>query len=396
MVARRLGPVLLAMLAAVGGFKAIPAVASFPIDVTLIAEAAVLVAFAWIVVVTGRFSVLRPVGRPLLVLATLAPPVLWSSWSGYSTTKITLLFTVTATCVLAPVVLVKNRRQLWVLLGSVGAVGAVMVPAALAGLTDTTTVRATAFDASALHVATFGGLAFVMTTLWGLSSKRRAPAALIAAVASLVAIIGSGTRAAVAGALAALLVVLVAARGQDVRRVVQVILLVPAVAAAVAFGMSAAPDQAQSRLASAAYDLSGDRSTAARIDAWEQSVGVIGAHPFGVGIGDWPQHTNSTLNYPHNLVLEVGAEAGWVALTALLAYLFVAYRNVWLHSNQQEGRMLLGVLTFLLLQAMARGDITSQRLLFVVASVCLVLPEVMMPHPSERKSIPAASRDRYR
>jgi O-antigen ligase len=373
---RRLGPVLLALLAGIGGFKAIPGVANLPIDATSVVAAITFAALVW-VAVTDRLSISKAVLKPLLLLVALSPPVLWSSWSTYSTNKIALLFTVTTLCLVAPMVLVQNRSQLHAFLGSVTAIGLLMAVASLSGFVDPAAARVTAFDASQLHLASFGGALLIIAVSWALSHAPRLPVGLAVAALSLFVVIGSGTRAAVAGAAAALLVVLVAARGQGVRKLIPAAVLVPALGAAFVYGLQVAPEQARHRLEAAVFDLSGDRSAAARLDAWRQSVELMGSHPLGVGIGDWPAHAESNLTYPHNLFLEAGSETGWLGLLAVLFFLVLAFQASWRYSAHIEGQMLLGLLTFLLLQAMSRGDLPSHRLLYTVAAVSLVLPRIL-------------------
>jgi O-antigen ligase len=385
---RRLSPTVLAVLAGIGGFKAIPMVASFPVDVTVLAAGVTCAASLWIIAVADTFTIPRLVGRPLLLLAALSPAVLWSSWSSYSSMKIALLYTITAVCLVAPAVLIQSRAQLRTFLLAVSGLGLLMTVTALSGFTDTTAARITAFDASQLHLASFGGALFVIAVLWGTTRPARLPIGLGVAGLSLIVVIGSGTRAAVAGAVAALLVVLVAARGQGLRRVMQAAVVVPAVAFAVVYGLQVAPEQARHRLEAAVFDLSGDRSTAARTDAWAQSVEMMVNYPLGVGIGDWPRHAESHLDYPHNLLLEAGAEMGWVGLAALLLFLGAAFRAAWRYSVCVEGQMLLGLLTFLTLQAMSRGDIPSHRLLYTVATAGIALPRILSLWPKPDSADP--------
>jgi O-antigen ligase len=77
--------------------------------------------------------------------------------------------------------------------------------------------------------------------------------------------------------------------------------------------------------------------------------------------------------YPHNLLLEVTLEAGWLAGACTLAILAAALGAAWAVSNLLEGRILLAGLGFWIINALVSGDVNDNRPLFTLVSASLAL-----------------------
>ena len=109
-------------------------------------------------------------------------------------------------------------------------------------------------------------------------------------------------------------------------------------------------------------------TVALREDFYHSAILAFIEHPIGgVGTGGWPVFYNNqdVPRYPHNFVLEVGAEQGVIGLgilLALLALLFRAARRV-LRSNAYLA-FVFPVFVFCIILNLMTGDIESRPLWF--------------------------------
>jgi len=84
--------------------------------------------------------------------------------------------------------------------------------------------------------------------------------------------------------------------------------------------------QVFSRMFEGSLSSSDYGSIGSRTDAWLESIMMFKSQPiFGVGLGNWREHSVSELNYPHNFIFETISELGLVGLASILLtgiYLF--------------------------------------------------------------------------
>lgn len=75
-------------------------------------------------------------------------------------------------------------------------------------------------------------------------------------------------------------------------------------------------------------DGAGSGSFGSRIEFARRSINVIAEYPFfGVGFGDWGNHTGNLHQYPHNIVLELLSETG-LFFVILFSLLFIKSKPV--------------------------------------------------------------------
>ena len=122
----------------------------------------------------------------------------------------------------------------------------------------------------------------------------------------------------------------------------------------------------------------GDSSVSDRISLYRAAVGAGLHHPLGLGWGNLADVLSekglSLYQYPHNLVLEVFAEAGWVATVLLLVVLSAAFRRAWRQADRTPGAFLLTVLFYFTVNAMVSSDVNVNRVVFTAAFACWCLP----------------------
>lgn len=121
----------------------------------------------------------------------------------------------------------------------------------------------------------------------------------------------------------------------------------------------------------------GDNSAQIRLDLYGAAWGAFLTNPFGSGWGGSAPTlglaSGFPFDYPHNIVLEAAAEAGFLGVAGLAWVLTRATRTQWARRSQSpvEGAMLT-LLAFFFLSSMFSGDLPSHRTLWVVLGACLV------------------------
>lgn len=111
--------------------------------------------------------------------------------------------------------------------------------------------------------------------------------------------------------------------------------------------------------------LTGDNALAgdSRISIWADSLSRIVANPFGTGWGSFS--INSYFSYPHNLLLEIGVEAGVVILAIIIALIAATLIKGAGVATDWQSTVMLCLFLFSLINALVSSDINGNRLLWV-------------------------------
>jgi O-antigen ligase len=95
------------------------------------------------------------------------------------------------------------------------------------------------------------------------------------------------------------------------------------------------------------------------------------SHPIGLGWGGYANYAPANLEYPHDIVLEVFAEAGWLAAASLVLWIGYVWARARRRANDFEGMASLAVLTFMLMNALVSGDINDNRTFFLAIGLAI-------------------------
>ena len=126
-----------------------------------------------------------------------------------------------------------------------------------------------------------------------------------------------------------------------------------------------------------------------RNDLMWLGVKMFSEHPlFGVGIQGFRYLSPNpfTYNYPHNLILELGSEMGFVAALAFLALAFCSFREILMQLNAPLLRRNTLVITvfllliYVFLDAMVSGDLNDLRFMWFVFGLPFVLRNLESTH----------------
>lgn len=113
------------------------------------------------------------------------------------------------------------------------------------------------------------------------------------------------------------------------------------------------------------FDGGGD-SILVRFEAYTMALRLFLENPFfGVGIGGYSYYSlgYDSIDYPHNIFMEIGAELGSIGLFLfLLVCLFSFFITI-------KNHLLLSIFIFYFLVSMGSGDLFDARILFVIALI---------------------------
>ena len=327
----------------------------------------------------------------VLAFTLLVPPVLWSATTAYGTEKVGRLFTFTFLSLLAPVVLVRTRsdvaRFVWAFTGMSGIVviSALFNPelsSAYEGAPITTeSVDTIGLGSAAGHVLVVLALGVIWKSVPRL-------AAIGAAASAVYVLLQSGSRGPLISALSAVMVGSLLTRVRpDYRRVVVFVALL-AIGVLVAY--EAAPSYSQLRIIGF---LEGDTqgSIDGRISLYHEAFQSILRHPFGIGWGNFEGIAFGGYTYPHDLVLEVLAEAG-VVLGGLFL-LWLCYRIILAHriTTDYLGAVVFASAIFWSGKALVSGDINDNRVVFYAIGLAIAACGIAARTTSSRFAMPVST-----
>lgn len=369
------GPVLLALLINAGQLKATPLLSWVPVDLTLLLGVAVAASAGLLLLTsTTRLDSSAPLFVLLLgfAVASVDPHD-----SEYASTKVLTLFTITAILMLAPFVLLRDRQQVeyffsaTLAIASFAAVLTITNPASVADYSSRVTFDGTN-TIGAARVLGAGIVVCVVRAVWSETTVRMRLVYSALTLVLLWGLLSTGSRgpfiATALAVLAVCTVALVTRRSNG---------WMIAALAAVTLGGAAIADRASADGTSRIFGFfegARDTSTRARNELWRGTAEAIPERPLGVGIGGFPdtQVLWGTYPYPHNIVLEIFAEAGWATGIFFCVVLMVAIRRSIAEAKVNGGFLTLGLLVFALVNAMVSGDINTNRLLWAALAVALM------------------------
>ena len=130
---------------------------------------------------------------------------------------------------------------------------------------------------------------------------------------------------------------------------------------------------------------SSSQSTSTRKNLAIGSLILLKNYPLGVGPGNWQVVANKLspthlmpLEYPHNLLLEVGCEYGvHTLLILLLVFLYIFYLSYnkmiqYKHHKSSLYSLLFYLLLYFFLNSLVSGMLNDSRLLFIIISFILI------------------------
>lgn len=343
--------VLLAALGSIGLVK--DGLGLLPIDATLLVSSGVLV-YSLGALITNGFRISAATNAVLAVFWVLFFGIVGASLTGYSASKVGRLFSLTLLAALAPTLLVRDNPTARRFLNALAVIGTVGFVAVEAFGTET--------GVEVTHTKLAGPL-LVWTVVLAVHRQIRLSLSAMIVLPILTLMASYGNR----GPLAAVAVALALVLFQGRTKLHHTLMVGSIVVFAAISVVRSAPDIAPERVNSAP-----GRSTETRLPAYTRTLPVIIDNPLGIGWGDWGRKVDvyryQNRQYPHNIVLEVFSEAGWlvgVVFVVVLCWLVNTARK----RRTIEARGIYGLLLYALVNALVSGDINGNRLLFLVGGI---------------------------
>ncbi len=292
--------------------------------------------------------------------------------------KVALLFSVTLLCALAPAWLLSREESRRWFIPAVTVAGLAMAAALILNPDremEALYGRLTLEGSNSIATARVVGAGAAVALVQGLVGTRRRWLWLCSAGAMAAVLVLIGSRGPFIGLVAAVVIaLLIGKNGRGVRRIylgalglLAAIILVLVVATS--------QNRAAGRIGEI---LTGARTDETRLALMQQCVAAISEHVLGVGWGGFSSVAlegalQSRYSYPHNLVLEILIEGGWLAGVAFLAFVAASLAGFWRWSVTSEGATLLTMGIYWVLVAQTSGDINANRMTWVMLGLGLVL-----------------------
>lgn len=381
----RLGACSFALFVFAGYYKAADVLRFVPLDLTLL--------FWGLSVLFCSFALWRSRSIPaatlplLAVFAAMAMGLHWpDDLSSYPVQKELRLYSLTALAAFAPLLLLREESDRRAFVYTVAGLGAVMAFFAVVEVArHGVHFRVSVFNANPILLARVSGFAALVLCLLYWRMKVATWLFLPVLAIALSGLIVSGTRGPLVAFAATVLVAipLCLAHAPAKRRIWGSVLLSFAGTAAATLYFKAAHTYIAYRLLRL---VTGDWAGAelARAAVWRETVDLIGTSPAGVGWGhltEWVRVYNGPdlLMYPHNIFLEIAAEAGWLAaavFTGLIGTIGVVFvRRLTAGSGdgrrREDDRLVFLSCLYWLLCAFFSGDVNDNRPLWAMVGMAL-------------------------
>jgi hypothetical protein len=375
-------PAAILLLLYAGYFKANPLLSWMPVDLTFLGAALTLTG---VIAVTGRGTIPRGTGPVLALWAVFMPAAILHAPGSYASQKVTYLFTLTLLSALGPLFLIRSgaRQEIWVIMQ-------VTLAAVLAGgaLLSSHPVQpaegpARVFLSGSNTIASgdLAGLVVVACFIFALTRRRRRGLMLALGGAAAVAMFQTGSRGPVLAVAVALAAVAAFAPASGVHRAIRV----AAVGAVFVLGwyfVRGDTGGGAGRIATTLLAGSDEgTSSLVRLSLWREAWDVIPVHFWGLGWGGLNDLGSLSgagllgepgLEYPHDIFLEVTAEAGWVAGAAMIVFMWYALRRLRRLAASPYPTVLFGIAVFNLVNSAVSGDINSYRCMWASIAIAWV------------------------
>ena len=158
-------------------------------------------------------------------------------------------------------------------------------------------------------------------------------------------------------------------------------------------GYISAPSSSRDRIFEVG-DSGGDR-----LIAWRVTLDGIINHPLGVGWGNWQQFADKAapgeltgLDHPHNVVLLVLIEGGWLAGAGLIWFLAHCFRSALRNAATPTGQSVFAIFIYFLINSLVSDNLNDARLTLTMCGIVLAREALKEANPTYGREI-ANSRD---
>lgn len=354
-----------------GYFKGSPLLASMPGDLTF-ALALIVAAAVAIQALLGSRGDLTAATQVVVAFVMLVPAVAFA----VSAPKTITLFTVTLTCALAPCfLLLREQTHRWWLTATV--IGATVMAGAAIFFPDPNAQaiygRLSLDGGNTIGTSRVIAAGVVVTGTLALTASRHRTLLVLASLGGIAATLAVGSRGPLIGIAIAIAAVLIFSKLLTGKRATAIGISV--IGATVATWL-ATKFQTGGGARVAAF-LDGENGDEGRSWLAGEALARIPLHPFGLGWGGFGSlgftSGSTRLTYPHNMVLEVAVEGGWLALATLIILAFLSLQGYVRSATSATSTALFGLGVYWITVAQTSSDINGNRMTWIALSLGLVM-----------------------
>jgi hypothetical protein len=369
------------LLGYAGVFRLNPLLSWIPLNLTVLGAALTGVG---VLAAAGRDTIPRGTGPVLVLWALFMPAAILHAPGSYADSMVTDLYTLTILSALGPLFLMRSkvRQELWVIMQ-------IILASVLAGGALLSSHPQLAADGSGVYLAgsntiNSGDMAAVVVlscSILALTRRRwRGPMLALGGAAG-VTMFAIGSRGPVLAVAVALATVATFAPASRVYRTVR-ITTITFVIFLVWYFLRGDTTGGTGRIATTLLAGSDqDITSQIRLSLWREAWDVIPGHFWGLGWGGlsdlgplrgsgllW----QSDVPYPHDIWLQVTAEAGWIAGAALIVFVWCSLRRLRTFAASPYAAVLFGMAVFWVTQASLSGDPNDFRCMWMTLAISWV------------------------
>lgn len=250
---------------------------------------------------------------------------------------------------------------------------------AIAGFTGG---RAVGFESNPIWLARAIATALVMLLWFATQRQVRLQWAVPGALILIVGLLSTGSRGPIVAVGVGAIAVVLFTQRHRIRNIATICIS----AAAAYLAIRDLPFFADSRLVTLLQEGDTDYS---RGIFWQNTPGVIRAHPSGVGTGNWMLYAEAPrqFEYPHNLFLETFAELGVIIGGALvLTLLVMLWKLAKLARQEPIAILVLALLSAETANVSLSGDLNARTFWFMLTLGFLVVANAVLPVVASREA----------
>ena len=359
------------LLVYAGDFKASPLLSWTPVDLTFLGAALTVVG---VLAVAGRSTIPRGTWQVLALWALFIPAAILHPPGSWAAQQVTYLYTLTILSALGPLFLMRSevRQKLWVIMQ-------IILAAALAGgallsshpqLAADGPARVYLTGSNTIASGDVAGLVVLSCFIFALTRRRRRGLMLAFGGAAAVTMFATGSRGPVLAVAVALATVATFSPVSGVYRTVRIAAMTLVIFLSWYFVRGDTTGGAGRIAATLLEGSAQDTTSQIRLSLWREAWDVIPGHFWGIGWGGLndlgPLNGGGLLGqpglpYPHDIWLEVTAQAGWIAGAALIVFVWCGLRRLRRLAASPYTAVLFGMAVFWVIQASVSGDVNSWR-----------------------------------
>jgi O-antigen ligase len=369
---------------------------AIPIDLTaaVFATGLVLSALAFL---SRKGKVPTGVLWMFALFLAFATSVYWTELTPYSTEKITRLFTLSLVAAILPAFTLTRLPDLKRFVTAIIVVGTLNSTAALTQVFAGGSLhgRIVGINADTISLGRNSGIALVgLYTLVTCGRKRRLLLALIC-LPLLMVLVASGSRGPALFAIIVAAFVTVRWSRMNLTVVALAAVLMVLGGYLLIQDPPVLPKASVDRILdfiSRRYDSSAEE----RVLAGGAALDEIGTTPLGLGIGGFAKIYNfgsvTDRVYPHNIVLEIAVEEGWVIGLFFVFVVLMALVQGYRCANAEPSmRPFFAILIYALCNSLVSGDMNDNRIVYALMCIAILSPGIVTATQPAHSDIPSPS-----